>query len=252
MKKNPKVSIQITGGGSGTGIAALLNGTAMLANISRELKDGEIEHARELNVEPMKFRVALDGIALIVNPSNPIDSLTLIQIRKIFSGELNNWMELGGEDRRIVLYGRENSSGTYEYFRQTVLGTANGNQQLDFATSTQVLQGTAALGEAVSHDRSGIGYGGVGYFANRKDLKILSIKKDNNALPISPIESDNNLNYEAIYNGDYSLSRFLYCYTNGTPSGEIKEFLDFILSEEGQKIVAEMEYIPLLDYQNQL
>lgn len=239
MKNHKGVSIQVTGGGSGTGIASLLNGTTQIANSSREMKESEFSKAKEKNINPVEHKVALDGIAVIINPVNKIDNLTLHQVADIFTGKINNWKQLGGNDLPITLYGRENSSGTYEFFKDHVLGKGN-----DFATSTQVLQGTAALGEAVARDPKGIGYGGVGYFALRNDVRILHLKKDDKSPAISPAQ-DGKVNYEAIWSGDYSISRYLYCYTNGEPKGEVKNFIDFIISPEGQKLVEQMEYIPL-------
>ncbi|MBK9099910.1 MAG: PstS family phosphate ABC transporter substrate-binding protein [bacterium] len=244
MQKNPNVSIQVTGGGSGTGVASLLNGTTDLANSSRELKDSELEKAKEKGITPVVYNVALDGIAVIVHPENKIDNLTVQQVSDIFAGKISNWKQLGGSDMPITLYGRENSSGTYEFFKDHVLGKDATGKQVDYSPATQVLQGTAALGEAVARDVKGIGYGGVGYFAQRKDVKILHIKKDDNAVAISPAENGL-VNYEAIWNGDYSISRYLYCFTNGEAQGELKNFMDFILSPEGQKLVESMEYIPL-------
>ncbi len=144
----------------------------------------------------------------------------------------------------ITLYGRENSSGTYEFFKEHVLGKSEAGKQIDFATSTQVLQGTAALGEAVARDVKGIGYGGVGYFAERKDVKIVPIKKDADSPALLPAENGK-VNYDAIWSGDYSISRYLFCFTNGEPQGKLKEFVDFMLSKEGQDLVKTMEYIPL-------
>ncbi len=244
MQKNPDASIQVTGGGSGTGIAALLNGTVDIANASRELKQKEYEKAKELGIDPQEFRVALDGIAVIVHPENPIDELTVDQIRDIFIGKIKNWKELGGMDSPITLYGRENSSGTYEFFKEHVLGKDELGKSHDFAVSTQVLQGTAALGEAIARDKKGVGYGGVGYFAMRTDVKILKVKENSEALAIAPA-SDGKVNYEAIWSGEYSISRYLYCYTNGQPSKKIQDFMDYILSKEGQDLVKQMEYIPL-------
>ena len=244
MQKNPNVSIQVTGGGSGTGVAALLNGTTDLANASRELKDSELETAKEKGVTPVTYEVALDGIAVIVHPDNPIDNLTVKQLSDIFSGKITNWKELGGQDLMITLYGRENSSGTYEFFKEHVLGKDENGKQVDYSPSTQVLQGTAALGEAIARDVKGIGYGGVGYFALRKDVKILQIKNDESSPAISPAENGQ-VNYNVIWNGDYSISRYLYCFTNGEATGELKNYIDFILSPEGQKLVESMEYIPL-------
>lgn len=244
MQNNPGVSIQVTGGGSGTGVAALLNGTTDLATSSRELKENEYETARSKDIEPKVIEVALDGLAVIVNPDNKFDNITVKQVSDIFSGKIRNWKDLGGPDLPITLYGRENSSGTYEFFKEHVLGRDENGRQIDYATSTQVLQGTAALGEAVARDIKAIGYGGVGYFAERKDVKILHVKQDENSPAITPSE-DGKVNYEAIWSGDYSISRYLYSFTNGEPQGALKEFIDFILSEEGQELVKSMEYIPL-------
>ena len=244
MQKNHNVSIQVTGGGSGTGVASLLNGTTDLANSSRELKDSEYETAKQKGVAPIVYEVALDGIALIVHPENKIDNLTIKQVSDVFSGKITNWKQLGGPDMIITLYGRENSSGTYEFFKDHVLGRDESGKQVDYASSTQVLQGTAALGEAVARDVKGIGYGGVGYFALRNDVKILHIKSDENSPAISPVEN-NKVNYEVIWNKSYSISRYLYCFTDGEAKDELKKYLDFILSPEGQKVVESMEYIPL-------
>ncbi len=243
MKLHPEVSIQVTGGGSGTGVAALLNKTTEIANSSRELKSAEFETAKSKGVNPYTYQVALDGIALIVHPESKVDSLTVKQISDIFSSKITNWKQVGGTNLPITLYGRENSSGTYEFFKDHVLGKVDG-RQVDYSPSTQVLQGTAALGEAVARDKKGIGYGGVGYFAERNDVKILHIKKDENSLAISPSENGK-VNYEAIWNGDYSISRYLYCFTNGEATGKLKEFMDFIISQDGQNVVKTMEYIPL-------
>jgi phosphate transport system substrate-binding protein len=243
MKLHPEVSIQVTGGGSGTGVAGLLNKTTEIANSSRELKSAELEDAKAKGVTPFTYQVALDGIAVIVHPESKVDNLTIQQVSDIFSGKIKNWKSVGGVDMPITLYGRENSSGTYEFFKDHVLGKTDG-KQVDYSTSTQVLQGTAALGEAVARDKKGIGYGGVGYFAERNDVKILHIKKDENSIAISPSEN-NKVNYDVIWSGDYSISRYLYCFTNGEATGKLKEFMDFIVSQEGQDVVRTMEYIPL-------
>lgn len=243
MKLNPDVSIQVTGGGSGTGIAALLNKTTEIANASREMKSSELDDAKSKGLSPFEYKVALDGIAVIVHPESKVDNLTIKQVSDIYSGKITNWKNVGGADLPITLYGRENSSGTYEFFKDHVLGKVDG-RQVDYSPSTQVLQGTAALGEAVARDKKGIGYGGVGYFALRNDVKILHIKKDENAPGFSPAEN-NKVNYDLIWSGDYSISRYLYCYTDGELSGKLKDFMDYIVSPAGQSIVETMEYIPL-------
>ena len=238
MKNNQNISIQVTGGGSGTGIAALLNNTVDLANSSRELKADELKKADSLKISTNVVKVALDGIAVIVNPSSKIEELTIQQLSDIFTGKITNWKQLGGADVKIVLYGRENSSGTYEFFKEHVM------KKQDYAVNTQVLQGTAALGEAVAKDVNGIGYGGVGYFAKRNDVKIIKVKKDANSPAIAPA-MNGEVNYKAIWDGTYSISRYLYCFTNGEPKPAVKAFLDFILSKQGQELVKQMEYIPL-------
>jgi phosphate transport system substrate-binding protein len=244
MKLHPEVSIQVTGGGSGTGVAALLNKTTEIANSSRELKSAELEDAKEKGVTPFTYQVALDGIAVIVHPESKVDNLTIQQVSDIFSGKITNWKSVGGIDMPITLYGRENSSGTYEFFKDHVLGKDAAGKKVDYSSATQVLQGTAALGEAVARDKKGIGYGGVGYFAERNDVKILHIKKDKDSQAISPAEN-NKVNYDVIWSGDYSISRYLYCFTNGEATGKVKEFMDFVISQEGQNVVKTMEYIPL-------
>jgi phosphate transport system substrate-binding protein len=245
MVEHPEISVQVTGGGSGTGIASLINGTSSIANISRELKPSEINYAKQNGVNPVQHIVALDGIAVIVNPNNKIDTISMALLKKIYSGEIKNWKLINGIDANIVLYGRENSSGTYEYFRQSILGKNESGRQIDFPSNMQSLQGTASIAEAVSKDKYGIGFGGVGYFALRNDIKALSIKIDDNSKAISPVVN-NSIDYDAIREGVYPLSRYLYSYTNGTPKGKEKLYLDFILSAKGQKIVESMEYIPLI------
>lgn len=244
MQQNPDVSIQVTGGGSGTGVAALLNGTTDIATSSRELKPKEIELAKSKNILYSEIEVALDGLALIVHPSNPIDSLTINQVRDLFIGKINNFKKVKGQDITVTLYGRENSSGTYEFFKDHVLGKDEKGRAHDFASSTQVLQGTSALAEAVARDKAGIAYGGVGYFAHRNDVKILHIKKDEMSPAIAPAEN-NIVDFEVIWNGTYSISRPLFLYVADSQKESIKKFIEFIVSAEGQKLVGQMEYIPL-------
>ncbi|MGE5795264.1 MAG: PstS family phosphate ABC transporter substrate-binding protein [Ignavibacteria bacterium] len=244
MQENPNISVQVTGGGSGTGIAALLNGTTDIANSSRDIKDVEMEKAKSLGINPQQYKVALDGLAVIVSPDNQVGTLSISQLSDIFTGKITNWKDVGGTNLPIVLYGRENSSGTYEFFKEHVLGKDKSGKQNDYASSTQVLQGTAALGEAVAKDIKGIGYGGVGYFAQRNDVKILSVKENKDSEAYSPV-TDGKVLYELIWNKKYPISRYLYCYANSNIKKEAKSFLDFIISSEGQNLVREMEYIPL-------
>ena len=244
MLEHTDYIVQVNGGGSGTGIAALFNGTANIATISRNLTSREKVEAARLGVKPNKITVAMDGIAIVVHKDNVIDSITILQLKKIYSGELRMWSDIGGQDEQIVLYGRENSSGTYKFFKDKVLNTAQSKSRNEFHSSTRVLQGTAALGEAVSHNINAIGYGGVGYFFSRDDLKILHIRSDDNSAAISPVKSGG-LNTISIQSGEYPLSRSLYCYTNGVPDGFLSDFVRYIKSSKGQSIVAEMKYVPV-------
>jgi len=238
MKQNANVSIQVSGGGSGTGVAALLNKTTDIANSSRDLKDKEIEEAKQKGIKYNVVAVALDGLAVIVHKENKIDNLTVAQVKDVFTGKITNFKQLGGIDKAITLYGRENSSGTYEFFKEHVL-----NKE-DFSSTTQVLQGTAALAEAVARDVNGIAYGGVGYFAKRDDVKIIHIKKDAAAPAIAPAENGK-VNFEVIWNGEYSISRNLYMIVREDAPKATEDLMNYIKSEDGQKVVEELEYIPL-------
>lgn len=229
MEKNPGKELQVSGGGTGTGIAALINGTADLANASRPMKEREEKQlAERRGVDPQRFRVALDALAVYVPTSNEIESLTIPQLKKIFRGQVNTWKELGGEDRPIVLYSRENNSGTYAYFKEHVL------ENEDFAAAAQTLPGTAAVINAVSKDPGGIGYGGIAYGEGVRTVKVATADDE----PVEP-------SMENATNGKYPLSRFLNVYSAGEPSGLAKDYLDFILSPAGQQVVEGVGYYPL-------
>jgi phosphate transport system substrate-binding protein len=229
MKANPGKVIQVSGGGSGTGMAALINGTADLANASRPIKDKERRQlAKRRDVEAEEFRVALDALAVYVPASNQIQSLTIPQLKGIFRGQTTNWKDVGGADKPIVLYSRENSSGTYAYFKEHVL------EDEDFAATAQTLPGTAAVINAVSKDASGIGYGGIGYAEGVRTVKVAPA----GGQPVEPT-------MENATSGKYPLSRFLNIYSAGKASGIAKEYLDFVLSDDGQKIVEGVGYYPL-------
>jgi phosphate transport system substrate-binding protein len=230
MKKTPSVSIQVTGGGSGTGFAALINGTTDLCNASRPIKASETEKIRKkFNRDPVEIKTAVDGIAVYVNETNPVKELTLAQLKAIFTGTLTNWKDVGGADAKIIMYGRDNSSGTYEFFREHVL------QGSDYAAAVQGMPGTAALVQAVAADKMGIGYGGTAY---GKGIRFVMVKKDDTTAGVTPTT-------EAIKNGTYPISRFLYFYMTRKPAGDIRKFIDWVLSPEGQKIVESVGYFPL-------
>jgi phosphate transport system substrate-binding protein len=230
MKAHPDVTIQVTGGGSGTGIAALINGTTQICQASRPMKAEEKNSVKEKrNADAIETPVALDALAVYVNKDNPIEHLDMEQVARIFRGEITNWKGVGGKDAAIFLYGRENNSGTYVFFKEHVLRNA------DYAEKYQALPGTAAVINAVQKDPGGIGYGGIGY---AKDVKTIAIAKDTAASPVAP-SMDN------VLNNTYPLSRQLFWYTAGTPSGGIKDFTAWVLGADGQKVVTEVGYYPL-------
>lgn len=230
MKANPGTVIQVTGGGSGVGIAALLNGTTDIAASSRPMKGSEIEKLKaRFASRGVEIGVARDGLAVYLNEKNPVRELTLQQVMDIYMGKITNWKQAGGNDAPIVLYSRENSSGTYVYFKDNVL------RGRDFSPRAQTLQGTAAVVNAVSKDPNGIGYGGAAY---AKGIRFAGIRKDAKARPATP-------SIESVRSGDYPISRYLYFYTRTAPKGDAKKFVDFILSPAGQEIVTKVGYFPV-------
>jgi phosphate transport system substrate-binding protein len=230
MKKNSSVTIQVTGGGSGVGLAALINGTTDIAEASRPMKDTEktqLQQKRGMAV--VELPVALDGLAVYVHDKNPLTELTLEQLKKIYTGVAKNWKDVGGNDERIILYGRENSSGTYAYFKEHVLENA------DYYPTTQTLPGTAAVINAVSKDIRGIGYGGIAYL---KGVKALKVKKNASSPGVEPT-------LENVQKNVYPISRFLYWYLAGQPKDQIKNLTNWVLSTEGQAVVTDVGYYPL-------
>jgi len=239
MKKNPSVTIQVTGGGSGTGIAALLNGTTDFANSSRPMKPEEKVQIQAAKKQLFEVPVALDALSVVVHKDNPVSVLTLTQVGKIYSGYINNWKQVGGPDAPIVRYSRESSSGTYSFVKDEVL------KGRDYASDCQTMSGTSEIAEVVARDKNGIGYGGVAYFAKAPGVKIVSIKKTDSAPAISPLGPNGLPDYQVVYSHSYGLFRPLYVYAAGQPEGEKKTYLDWILGPDGQKIVEQVEYIPL-------
>jgi phosphate transport system substrate-binding protein len=229
MKENPEAVIQVSGGGSGTGIAALLNGTTDICEASRDMKEREYKLAEEKGIEIYRISVALDGIAVFLNEENPIDELSFAQLQSIYTGEITNWKDFGGPDKRIILYGRENNSGTYEFFKEHVLKGG------EYSEYTQTLPGTAAVVNAVSKDVNGIGYGGIAW---AKGVKFAAIKETEEHEAVLP-------EIEAVSDGTYPISRELYWSFNGKPTGELKKLTNWALSPEGQKIAEEIDYVPL-------
>jgi phosphate transport system substrate-binding protein len=230
MAKNPDATIQVTGGGSGTGISALINGTTDICNASRPMKSSEREKLKQrYNSLGVEIKTAKDGIALYLNEANPVQELTLDQIKGIYTGTITNWKQLGGNDSKIILYGRENSSGTYVYFRDNVL------KGQDYAGTMQTMPGTASVVNAVTKDANGIGYGGAAY---AQGVRYLKVKKDASSPAYEP-------NEETVKANQYPITRYLYMYTRNKPTGDLKKFIDWVLSDEGQAVVKKVGYFPV-------
>lgn len=229
-EKNANVQFQVTGGGSGTGIAALINGTTDICASSRPIKPAEVEQLKtKYNTKGIEVKVARDGLSIYVHKSNPVKKLTIEQVMKIFTGKITNWKEVGGPDKKIMLYSRENNSGTYEFFKEHVL-----NKQ-DFDARAQHMPGTAAVVNAVAKDVNGIGYGGAAYGKDIKELAIASGAGKEYVIP----------NEATILSGKYPISRFLYFYLKERPQNEMKAFIDWVIAKEGQNVVTEVGYFPI-------
>lgn len=230
MAKHPNVTIQVTGGGSGTGISALINGTTDICNASRPMKPTEKQKLKQrFNSLGVEIKAAKDGLSVYVNEANPIKVLSIEQVRKIYLGEITNWKQVGGDDGRIILYSRENNSGTYVYFKENIL------QGKDYAPNTQSLPGTAAVVNAVSKDKNGIGYGGAAY---GRGIREVALKADEGSTAYEP-------SAENVKSGAYPVTRFLYMYVRTRPTGALKAYIDWILSDEGQSVVESVGYFPL-------
>ena len=231
MGAHTDVKIQVTGGGTGTGFAALQNQTTDLCDASRKAKAAEIANCvKAFGKRPTEYKVALDGLSVCVSADNPLKELTVAQVGDIFTGKIKNWKEVGGADAPITLYSRENSSGTYEFFKEHVL------KGQDFAASAQTMPGTAAVLQAVAKDKNGIGYGGAAYGAGAKHI---SIKKDDTSAAVDPTE-------ENVVAGKYPIWRYLYVYVNpALDKGDIAAYLAWIRSDDGQKVVKDVGYFPL-------
>ena len=233
----PDVSISVSGGGSGTGIAALINRTVDIANASRQIKVEEIEAAQKNGVEPVEFTIARDAIGVIVNPDNPVSQLTLQQISDIYSGKINNWNEVGGETRPIVRVSRETNSGTHVYFLENVLRLGEKGNKTMFATNTLLLPSSEGIIAEVGDNPNAIGYDGLGYIT--PDVKVLAVARKIGDQYILP-------SIDTVNDGTYPVARDLYMYTIGSPTGHIKDYLDWILSPEAQQIVSELGFVPIL------
>ena len=222
---NPGITVSVTGGGSGTGIASLINGTVDFANASRQMKDEEFTQASDAGVTAVEIEVAKDGIVVLVNPANAVADLTIEQLGQIYRGEITNWKDVGGADKAIVLLGRDTASGTYEYFQEEVVG-----EEAEYSKSMKNLQSSQAIVDEVSKNADAIGYVGIGY--ESEAIKHLSLAG------VSP-------SLDTVLDGSYPLSRGLYMYSNGEPDGAKKAFSDWILSPDGQAVVSDQGFVPL-------
>lgn len=225
MDENPGVDISVQGGGSGTGIAALINGTVDFANASRDIKDEERADAEDKGIDAVEYKVAIDGIAVVVNAKNGVDDLTVEQLGKIYRGEITNWKDIGGADKPIVLLSRDSSSGTYEYFKEEIVGEDN-----EYAASAKLLPATQGIVDEVKTNEGAIGYVGLGYLDPA--VKVVAVEGVKASI-------------ETAADGSYPISRYLYMYSNGEPTGVMAAFLEWVLGEEGQALVADEGFVPL-------
>jgi len=234
---HPDIRISVTGGGSGTGIASLINGTVDIANASRQIKQEEIDQAKSNGIDPVEHVIARDAIAVIVNPENPVNQLTLQQISDIYSGKIRNWTEIGGDDRPIVRLSRETNSGTHVYFLETVLRLGSKDDKTLFSMDTLLLPSSEGIIAEVRQNPNAIGYDGLGYVP--KDLKKIAIAKEAGGAYVLP-------SIETVNDKTYAVARDLYMYTNGEPTGAVKDYLDWILLPEAQQVVVELGFVPAL------
>jgi phosphate transport system substrate-binding protein len=232
----PDVRLSVTGGGSGTGIAALINGTVDIANASRAIKQEEVDQARANGVEPVEFVVARDAIAIVVNPSNPVDRLSLPQLSAIYRGAITNWREVGGEDRPIVLLSRETNSGTHVFFLEHVVRLGQSEDKSLFSVDTLLMPSSEGISAEVRQNPNAIGYDGLGYVT--ADMKMLAVAADEAGPYVLPSSG-------SVNDKTYPIARDLYMYTRGQPAGLVKEYMDWVLGPEAQAIVTELGFVPI-------
>ncbi len=233
---HPEVQVAVTGGGSGTGIAALINGTVDMANASRQIKEAERDNALGNGIEPVEHVVAGDAIAIVVHPGNPVDGLTIPQLSGIFSGQVTNWREVGGENRPIVLLSRESNSGTHVFFLEEVVRQGDSENTTLFSPDTLLMPSSEGISAEVRQNPNAIGYDGLGYVTH--DQKVVAVAPTEGEPFVMPT-------VETVKDGSYPIARGLYIYTNGEPQGAILEYLDWILGPDGQAIVQDLGFVPL-------
>ncbi len=233
---HPDVKIAVTGGGTGTGIAALINGTADMANASRALKANEIEEAKANGFEPLEHVVAIDALAVIVNPANPVSQLTIEQLSQIFTGQITNWRDVGGRDAPIILVSRESNSGTYVYFLETVLRMGDPENRAVFAPQTLLMPSSVGITSEIQRNPNAIGYDGLGYVTGHE--KLIAVAQDAHSPYVLPSVQNG-------ADGSYPIARSLYIYTAGEPTGAMADYLAWIKGAAGQAIVANLGFVPL-------
>ena len=238
QREFPDISLSVTGGGSGTGIAALVNGTVDIANASRSMKSEEIQQAKANGFTPVEFTVARDAIAVIVNPENPVRKLTLQQISDIYSGKVNNWSEVGGNDRPIVRLSRETNSGTHVYFLETVLRLGDKTNPTFFSTDTLLLPSSEGIINEVRQNPNAIGYDGLGYVPPDLMNSVIAVARAASGTYVIP-------SIATVNDNSYPVARDLYMYTAGEPAEAIKDYINWILSPEAQAIVADLGFVPI-------
>jgi phosphate transport system substrate-binding protein len=236
MEKNPADFIAVTGGGSGTGMASLISGTCNIAMSSRNIKQKEIDQDKAKGHTPVEIKVALDGIAVVVNPKNPVGKLTLDQLAGIFSGKIKNWKDLGGQDTKIVVLSREVNSGTHVYFKEHVLRKNDPNSTEEFSPGALMLSSSQAIADEVSGNIAAVGYYGMGYISSKQ--KAVAVSKDDKSEYIEPT-------IDNVVKNLYPISRPLFFYVNDECQGLTRKFIDFTLSPEGQAIVKETDFVPI-------
>jgi phosphate transport system substrate-binding protein len=236
MEENPGDFVAVTGGGSGTGFSSLISGTCEVAMSSRNIKQKEIALANARGVNPCEIKVALDGLAVVVNPKNSVGKLTVAQLADIFTGRTQNWKDLGGNNEKIVLLSREVNSGTHVYFKEHVLRKNDPNAKEEFAPTALMLSSSQAIADEVAGNPDAIGYYGMGYISDKQ--KPVWVAKDEKSEYESPT-------IENVISGKYPISRPLFIYTNGEPKGLVKKFVDFCLSKAGQEIVLKTDFVPV-------
>ena len=239
MDANPHVSIAVSGPGSGVGIAALINGTTDICQASRPLKQREIDQAEANGVEPYEIQVATDALSVVVHPSNPVSELTILQLSAIYTGEITNWNEVGGNDIEIVAIARDTNSGTHVFFKEHVVqmqGLPAEDKSLEYGGNVLMLPSTEEGVNQVASNPNAVFYPGLGYVT--EEVKSLAIKQTADSTGILP-------SLQTALDGTYPIARPLLFYTDGEPTGVIKDFVDYCLSPEGQDKVIEIGYVPL-------